>query len=128
LQGFAKGAYSAAIGAILGAIVLRPSSAAPSYPELLVQAIVHAVHCEVRDAVIHELGSTKDPKYYPAKPYSDFMKDWGAEVALTLTIDEKSTLAPSGIWMPTKIFNPRFATRPDFIETDLPVVTKVDDG
>ena len=74
-------------------------------PELLVEAIVHSIHCEVRNAIIKELGSTKYPEKYKPKPYMDFMDDWGAEVALTLTIDEKSTLSPNGLWMPSKIFN-----------------------
>jgi hypothetical protein len=68
---------------------------------LLVQSIVASVHCEVANAVravidkdsggnLKRLGPVEKEWYY----------NWGAEIALTLALDDKSTLAPNAVGMP----------------------------
>jgi hypothetical protein len=78
----------------------------PSDGRELVREIVHSVHCEITRAIISVAGRKyADGHSDPGTANAKFLAGWGAETALTLTIDEKSTLSPNGIWMPTKIFN-----------------------
>jgi len=71
----------------------------------LIQAIAYSIHCELRNSVV-------DVKYEDLKFESKngrliagWLDDWGAQVTLTLTIDESTALSPSGIYSPTKIFS-----------------------
>jgi hypothetical protein len=78
----------------------------PSAGQELVKAITHKVRCEVTNSIIFAAGRKhSDGTTDPGKKDAAFLDGWGAEVALTLTIDEKSTLSPNGIWTPTKIFS-----------------------
>jgi hypothetical protein len=67
---------------------------------LLVQAIIISIHCELEDAVTRvindDIATAKANRFY----YAQFLRNWGAEVALTLTLDEKSVVNPSGIYAP----------------------------
>jgi|GEM_PF-2991693 len=68
--------------------------------QLLVKAIVNSVHCDLKNAVIYALG----PKIRPqnrAEKQGSFMSDWGAQMALTLTVEEKSILNPVVVATPT---------------------------
>jgi hypothetical protein len=78
----------------------------PSQGREMIRQIVHAVKCELATALIKIAGRKySDPKKRdPGTEQAAFMDGWGAEVALTLTIDEKSIFSPNGIWTPTKIF------------------------
>jgi hypothetical protein len=61
----------------------------------LVMAIVQSINCELETAVtrvLNEKGSDKNS--------SEFLRRWGAEVALTLQLEEKSTISPTGVWSP----------------------------
>ena len=51
-----------------------------------IHRIVHSVHCEIFNAV-----RTVDPAL--------FMNNWGAQVLLTLQIDEQSTFSPNAVWL-----------------------------
>ena len=59
----------------------------------MVQAIVQSVHCEMsnalKDARNYDLETSRK---YKQKPITDFLLQWGAEMTLTLTIDERSSL------------------------------------
>jgi hypothetical protein len=57
----------------------------------LIHAIVHSVHCEIFNAV----GSVIPDSW---KAPDEFLEDWGAEVLLTLQIDEITALNPNGVW------------------------------
>jgi hypothetical protein len=82
---------------------------APGHAVLMVQAIVQSVHCEMGNAL-------KDVRNYDLetarkhhqKPITDFLLRWGTEMTLTLTIDEKSSLAPNLTWMPPSPANAVF--------------------
>ena len=50
-------------------------------------AIVQSIHCELRNALVDVLGN--NPKH------AAFTNGWAVQVALTLTIDEKTTVAPT---------------------------------
>ncbi|MGY4399307.1 hypothetical protein ACVIYL_000110 [Bradyrhizobium sp. USDA 3315] len=60
----------------------------------LVQAIVRSVHCELEDAVTRVLNARAGS--------SDalFLRKWGAQVALTIQLEEKSTANPTAVWLP----------------------------
>jgi hypothetical protein len=63
----------------------------------LVQKIVQGVRCELRDAVNHF--------YDKQKREHLFIDDWGAQLTLTLTIEERSELNPTALWIPNRIFS-----------------------
>ncbi len=69
--------------------------------------IVHNITCEVRDSInyVYDQDQPVDPRFKNLT----FMKDWGVQVELALTIDEKGSLGPSVNWMPhspaSAIFN-----------------------
>jgi hypothetical protein len=70
--------------------------------QLLVQDIVQSVHCEVADAVqwvvLHDAQNHRD---HPNQPMATkFLASWGVQITLTLTVEEKSTLNPTVVWMP----------------------------
>ena len=74
---------------------------APGHAVLMVQAIVQSVHCEMGNALKDVRNSDLEiAAKYHQKPITDFLLHWGAEMTLTLTIDEKSSLAPNLTWMP----------------------------
>jgi len=68
----------------------------------MVNAIVHSVECELK----HTITTVVDNDVRAAKSrasrrtYTDYLNDWGAEVAFTFTIVEKSGVNPTGVWAP----------------------------
>jgi hypothetical protein len=73
-----------------------------------IQAIVLNVRCEVQDAVIR-LYAENDPYIDPFNRNLGWFNSWGAQISLTLTIDEKTVLNPTGNWLPvsppSSVFN-----------------------
>jgi predicted RNA-binding Zn ribbon-like protein len=63
----------------------------------LVQKIIQAVTCELRDAV--------NDFYDKQQRQHLFIDAWGAQLTLTLTIEEKSELNPTALWTPNTIFS-----------------------
>ncbi len=61
--------------------------------QLLVKAIVNSVHCDLKNAVLYALGPSSRPQNR-AKKQAFFTSDWGAQMALTLTVEEKWILNP----------------------------------
>jgi hypothetical protein len=68
----------------------------------MINAIVHSVRCELTRAVTkvvtNDVNAARLRKSHRA--YTDFLNDWGAEVAFTFTIAEKTAVNPTGVWMP----------------------------
>ena len=62
----------------------------------LVQAITGSINCEIRKAVFNVITSNT--------PEADWLKSWGAQVQIQLTIDESSAFSPSGLYSPIHIF------------------------
>jgi hypothetical protein len=58
----------------------------------LINDLVQSVTCELRNAVNHF--------YEEQKREHLFLDDWGAQLTLTLTIEEKSELNPTALWSP----------------------------
>ena len=66
--------------------------------QLLVQAVVQSVHCEVVNAVSDLFAQAKQ---YPAmRSFTDKIKDWGVQMTLSLKTEEKGTLNPTVLWTP----------------------------
>jgi hypothetical protein len=75
--------------------------ATPADGQLLVQAIVNSVHCEVSNAVRWVIDHDKEnAKSNRRKRATEWFEQWGAQITLQLTIEEKSTLNPNAVWMP----------------------------
>jgi hypothetical protein len=58
----------------------------------LVQKILQGVTCELRDAV--------NDFYQKQQRAHLFLDSWGAQLTLTLTVEEKGELNPTAMWMP----------------------------
>jgi len=61
----------------------------------LVQAIIVSIHCELKDAVTKVINA-RAHNYYTA----EFLKKWGAQVGLTLQLEEKTTVSPNTVYLP----------------------------
>ena len=66
--------------------------------QLLVQAVVQSVHCEVVNAV-SDLYRQAD-RYPAMRSFTDKIKDWGVQMMLSLKTEEKGTLNPIVVWTP----------------------------
>jgi hypothetical protein len=69
---------------------------------LLIHAIVRSVECSLKHAVTNVVNAdvTQAPLHASHRAYTDFLNDWGAEVAFTFTIVEKSGANPGAVWKP----------------------------
>jgi len=68
--------------------------------DLMVQAIVRSIRCELRNAVTTAVDDDIAASKHGQKTYSNFLENWGAQVLLTLTIVEKSTINPTTTLLP----------------------------
>jgi hypothetical protein len=79
---------------------------APSLQEvgdeaLLVQSIVSSVHCDVANAVKAVLDKDSNGDLKRLGPVEkEWYGQWGAEIALTLALDDTTTLSPNAVGMP----------------------------
>src|SRR5271165_5502789 len=73
-----------------------------SDPNRLVEAIVESIRCEIRQAVIYVISKdSTNPKILIPGPHTAWLyNDWGAQIQVTLTVDEQSALSPSGSYFP----------------------------
>ena len=74
----------------------------PADGQLLVQDIVQSVHCEVANAVNEVIEADKllaKEKNHGFRSIA-WLDSWGVQLTLTLTVVEKSTLSPNGVYMP----------------------------
>jgi hypothetical protein len=73
----------------------------PADGQALVQAIVTSVHCEVADAVKYVIDQDiADSKQFHEPREATWFYNWGAQVALTLTVEEKSAINPTSVLTP----------------------------
>lgn len=83
---------------------IQENRASPGDGILMVQAIVQSVRCEIIDAL---KDIDKEDRKRPVR-VAEFLDRWGVETTLTLTLDEKSTIAPNVVWMPASPANAVF--------------------
>ncbi|GAA3103004.1 hypothetical protein GCM10010520_55150 [Rhizobium viscosum] len=78
-----------------------PNNATDAQSEAMVQGIVRAIRCELRNAVTATVDADiRSAEENKTAPSSEFLNNWGAEVALTLTVSEKTNIAPDFSWTP----------------------------
>ncbi|RWX40279.1 hypothetical protein EHH54_13155 [Rhizobium leguminosarum] len=80
---------------------LQEFPSAPGDEQLLVQAIIASIHCEVANAVVEFIEADKlNAANNRGKRSGAWLDGWGAQVSLTLTINEKTSANPTGVWTP----------------------------
>lgn len=77
----------------------------PGQGQLLVQAIVQNVTCEIQNAVYDVINNDKSDLAAGRikKRHTAWLDNWGVQSTLTLTVDENTTLAPSTSWIPASM-------------------------
>ena len=62
----------------------------------------------LKDAIVYindgDIDLSRNPKH-PQPRQAEWLLGWGAQVQISLTVDEQSTFSPSGLWSPMKIFS-----------------------
>jgi hypothetical protein len=74
--------------------------------EELIHAIVGSIHCEIIGSVKYVIDQDRRNAYTinNGRLYADWLLGWGAQIQLTLQVNEQSTLSPSGSWSPMGVF------------------------
>jgi len=77
-----------------------PNNTSEAKNNELVQAIIVSIRCELNDAVTAVIKAdaftAKADRFF----YAQFLQKWGAQVALTLQLDEKTMVSPNTIYLP----------------------------
>jgi hypothetical protein len=69
--------------------------------ENLVKAIVGSIHCDLRKAVYSVIKNDGDNAQAPGGVRNAaFLDNWGVQISLTLTVEEKTTVNPASVWLP----------------------------
>lgn len=70
--------------------------------QLLIHAIVDSIHCELRNAVTDVIDEDKKvAKLNPGgRRSAPWLDGWVAQIGLTLTVEEKTSLNPTVLWSP----------------------------
>jgi hypothetical protein len=92
LPAFVGAMMLAGCGFVVPEIRDFPNNTSAAKNNVLVQAIIHSIHCELEDAVRSVINE--------GDFYSTFLKEWGAEVGLTLQLEEKTTVNPNAVYLP----------------------------
>jgi len=75
----------------------------------LVQAVVASIHCELASAVQEFIEADKlNMKRNAGRRNAAWFDAWGAQVALTLSVQERVSLNPSAAWTPPAAGNTNF--------------------
>src|SRR5215469_6558541 len=72
---------------------------------LLVQEIVGSIRCEIRNAFAQIYWDDLEAAKANGHRSAAFLDDWGAQIQLSLSVEEKTILAPTASWMPNAIFS-----------------------
>lgn len=99
------------VGALIGAVSLsgcgtyvpdiQDFPATRAQGAVLVNAIVTSIHCEVAKAVKYVIDQDRiAATYNGGRRSAAWLEHWGAQITLTLTTEEKSTLNPTATWTP----------------------------
>jgi hypothetical protein len=69
--------------------------------QLLVHAIVNSIHCEIRNAVTYVIDQDKKvAQLNHGIRSAAWLEKWGAQVGLTLTVEEKTSVNPTSVLTP----------------------------
>lgn len=84
-----------------GCGTVAPSLAEYGSEGILVRAIVQSIKCEIATAVRHVIDKDVDGNSNVIGPVGrEFRDHWGAEVAITLIMEDKTTISPNAVGMP----------------------------
>lgn len=90
----------AGCGAFVPQIRDFPNNATEAKNNELVQAIIVSIHCELKDAVTSVINAGADSARINGYDYARFLREWGAQVGLTLQMEEKTIVNPTAVYMP----------------------------
>jgi hypothetical protein len=69
--------------------------------QLLIQAIVESINCHISNAVIAFINAdTENKSRNGGRVAAAWFDQWGAQIALTLTIEEQTTISPNVVGLP----------------------------
>lgn len=72
----------------------------PGSEQLLVNAIVQSIHCEIKNAVTYVINQDKSLEKINGARTASWFDNWGAAGVLTLTVSEKTDVNPTTMWVP----------------------------
>lgn len=79
---------------------LQEPPATPGGGPLLVRAITESIFCELRNSVVHTIEQDSEAaRLNNGVRTARWFDDWGVQVALTLTVEERSSVNASGTWI-----------------------------
>jgi len=72
--------------------------------DLLVKAIVGSIHCELRNAINSVIDNDIESSRASKTPrQAAYLDSWGVQLALTLQVEEKTTINPAAVWTPPSV-------------------------
>jgi len=77
----------------------------PGDAQLLVDAIVRSIHCELREGVRYVIDEDKKSIQRNGARTVPWFDTWGVGGVLTLTVAEKTEVNPTALWSPNIIFS-----------------------
>lgn len=70
-----------------------------------VQAIVASIKCEIKDAVVWVINDDRrNATTLKQSLNADWLLSWGAQIQVTLQVNEQSSFGPSGMYSPMQLF------------------------
>lgn len=80
---------------------LQELSLDPGAEQKLIQAIVTSIHCDISRAVIQFINQDiETAKFNQGRRLGSWIYNWGAQVTITLTVEEKTIVNPTVVGMP----------------------------
>lgn len=68
--------------------------------QLLVEAVVESIHCEIRAAIVDVIDADKEMARMLGARTAPWLETWGVQIGLTLQVEEKTQVNASTIWFP----------------------------
>nr|WP_182556757.1 hypothetical protein [Methylorubrum thiocyanatum] len=89
-------------GTVVPDLTEFPHDTSQAGAQNMIQAVVRSVRCQLQDAITRVVSRDlrRASEIPGGRVYSAFLDNWGAEVAFTFTIVEKTTISPSALLKP----------------------------
>lgn len=100
LPAFVGAMMLAGCGLVVPEIRDFPNNTSAAKNNVLVQAIIRSIHCELEDAVTSVINADADTAKANGYFYAQFLGNWGAQVGLTLQMEEKTIVSPNAVYLP----------------------------
>jgi hypothetical protein len=80
---------------------LQEMSLDPAAEQKLIQAIVTSIHCDISRAVIQFIDQdVQTAKFNRGRRLGSWIDNWGAQVTITLAVEDKTVVNPTAVGMP----------------------------